>query len=188
MQDIWKSRDQIKVHQSGDMIPRLDSSSTPDAWAKTGRDLFERKKYRHAMSCFERADLTRERDIAEAFYLRENAQKPKDYVRASAAFETVANGSLADRVSYLCSAAKCLIQADRYLSAAKLYYSAEQYDDSIRCYLKKNAFDDIVHILHQGSVSGNLAEQAREKAKLHYLHNGRSEYVPTLVCIFHNNI
>ena len=56
-------------------LPQLANASTPQAWSKTGRMLFKNRQYLQAMHCYEHANLHRERDAAEAQYLRDRARK-----------------------------------------------------------------------------------------------------------------
>lgn len=166
------------MHRYGEEVPSLAQSSTRDDWKRTAYLLFERKRYHHAMSCFERAGLLHQRDIAGAYHLRENARTPGEEIMAGKAFEKVAHDSPEeeDKIRYLRVSADCFARANRFTHAARLYYTAREYDRSIECYLEVQAIDDAVRILtdHADAISARVTHETKGKARSHYLRNGQT--------------
>lgn len=180
-QDLWASKDQIKVHAPGDEIPQLAQASSTQEWAKTALEMFERGNYRQAIFCYTRAHLPHERDVSEAYYLREEAQTLLDYEKAGQAFERVAlyTPHPEEQTKYYRLGADCLARAKAFSSAAKLYYVAQEFELSLQYYRQARSYKDVIRLLreHLASIKGETANSARDEAACHYLRDLNLRYV-----------
>ncbi|KAI0079047.1 hypothetical protein K474DRAFT_723989 [Panus rudis PR-1116 ss-1] len=183
MRAVWVSKNQIQICTPGDDVPQLAMSSTVEEWAKTARTLFDNRRYMQAMHCYERAAMSREKDVAHAYYLREQARsipasRANTAPRASA-FMTAANAFInsakASRTAlesraYYRIAAECFAEAGNDRQAAEAYLSAQEYTRSAQFYRKADLFDDAVQVVetHRSDIAPADADAILEIAKLYY--------------------
>ena len=192
LQTLWTSRDQIQNCTPGTDVPRLAVSSSPKAWEKSGRTLFQNKRYLQAMHCFERAGLNREVTVSHTYYLREQARSmpthgsKRSLLLREKAFAIAANAFLSCAVSattvkekkaYLRSAADCFEKALDDFKAAQVYAEAEEFTSAAKLYRKCAKFDEAVAIVtdHRPLVELEVAENIIDVAKLFYFKSGELE-------------
>ena len=135
------------------------------------------------MHCYERANLHRERDAAEAHYLRDRARKtPVDsrstknaravaYAQAAAAFMKSGHQAIQDRRSYFRRAAECYVTAGEFAQAAQAYSIAEEYTSSASLYRKAGLFDDAVAVVksHSDLMDQHTVQLITDVSRLEYL-------------------
>ena len=153
-------------------------SSTPEEWANTGRDLFSKRRYRHAKLCFERAGQNLRRDISYAYQLRQDARP-------------IEHGSRQRELTFLCAAdifwacapklnppnhlkcflksAECYVQGDRLIRAFDAYYHAEEWTSAARYARLAGKFDRAIEIIDEGNVDKAVAESIIQVCKLVYV-------------------
>jgi tetratricopeptide (TPR) repeat protein len=157
-------------------------SSTAEEWEKSGRELFRSKRYFQAMHCFERAGMSREMAVADAYLKRENARlmpagtKAQDAARASAFVEAAACfvecAKVGGEKAYYRLAGECYARADRDLEAGSAYKAAELYDHSARHYRKGEYFDEAVSVIQNHQVDPLFKEKLIDVAKFYYINSG----------------
>ncbi|KAF8624782.1 hypothetical protein AX15_005672 [Amanita polypyramis BW_CC] len=182
MKDYWCQRKLITVHVYGEDLPRLAETSTHEQWADVGRELFKRKQYSQAHSCFQRAFLPHEGAIAHAYTLRERAAKlptsrsgttvetiRRDvYEQAAEAFiHCASEGDLV----YFRRSGECFEAAGKYLQAAHAYYRGKNFTESALLFRKVGKFDEAVAILleKEREVQPEVVNNIKNAAKLFYL-------------------
>ncbi|THG96062.1 hypothetical protein EW026_g5704 [Hermanssonia centrifuga] len=181
---LWTAQGLVQVCTTSDTLPRLAVSSTPEEWAKTARDLFDHRRYLQAARCYERALLNRERDIAHAFYLREQARGTSStgriantvritaFVAAANAFSAsaVAAAKRSEKIAYHRNAAECFVEAADDVRAAEAFLHAELFTRAAQHYRKAGMFDNAVEVIqsHRTSIQDDDAENIIAVAKMHY--------------------
>jgi tetratricopeptide (TPR) repeat protein len=179
-QEFWSSKDLVQYCSPGD-VPHLAVSSTPDEWAQQGRSLFKNKRYLQAKHCFERALLHREMDVAEAYYLREQARATLAGVRNSAtraaAFKVAADAFVgcgasakSERRFYYHNAAECYARSGDDQKAAEFYEMAAELTLATQHYRKAGLFDDAVRIIETSpdNVDKPVADTILDVARLQW--------------------
>ncbi|CAL1697343.1 unnamed protein product [Somion occarium] len=196
MRELWLHKDQIQMRKPGDVLPQLATSSTAEEWAKTARALFDNRRYTQAIHCYERAGMYRERNIAQAYHLRERARavslldstRPSAFTTAARAFAhaAVASGTRPETRAYYRIAAECFSEAGDYRRAAQSYFSAEEFTRSAQCYRKANMFDKAVEVIksHRDKIKQDDAEAILSIAKLYYFREHRLEKATQLFANF----
>jgi len=192
LQALWTSRNQIQNCTPGTDVPRLAVSSSPEEWEKSGKTLFQNKRYLQAMHCFERAGLNREVAVSHTYYLREQARltsndgsKQRSLLREKA-FATAANAFLScamsattmkEKKAYLRNAADCFENALDDFKAAQAYAEAEEFTVAAKLYRKCAKFDEAVAIVtdHRQFVEQEVAENIIDVARLFYFKGGELE-------------
>ncbi|KAF4623894.1 hypothetical protein D9613_001576 [Agrocybe pediades] len=191
MRQFWTARNEIQNCTPGTDVPRLAVSSSPEEWEKSGRALFQNKRYFQAMHCFERAGLKRETDVSHAYYLREQARSmpstgtKESIVNRRAAFVTAAEAFLQRAIgsnakeakAYLRTAGDCYEHAQEDQKAAEAYARAEEYNSAAKLYRKCARFDEAVAIVldHRQDVDHDIAENIIDVARLYYFKSGELE-------------
>ncbi|KAF5345183.1 hypothetical protein D9758_009704 [Tetrapyrgos nigripes] len=183
MRHYWTKKDLIRNLTPGMNAPRLATSSTPEEWAKQGKNLFQRKKYVEAKHCFERALLPDRVAITHAYILRTKAQairtdtkadrqnRKRMFSSAAEAFRSSAKpASRKIRLELLRLSGDCYKNADELLVAAQIYRDARRFTDSVSCYRDVNHFDEAIDIVKKeaNSVDPDTAAQVIRLAKLFY--------------------
>jgi tetratricopeptide (TPR) repeat protein len=166
-------------------------ASTPEEWAKTGRVLFGKALYQQAIFCFERANLTLERDISAAYLLRQEARiafprgrttdptKSNDAYRkvgeAFAACARAATGKQQRRCYRLAGDTFVLATADKL--AGQAYLSAEEYTLSAKHLRRAEDFDGSIAVIqeHRMEMDEAVAEEIWGTAKVYYLQKNKIE-------------
>lgn len=191
VQAVWDAKDQVQNCSPGDNIPQLATTSTPEEWGQTARTLFDNRRYMQAVHSYERAGLLREKDVAYAYYLREQARaKPttsrpsntsrnEAYLATARAFFSSAKvaDSRQEKLAYYRIAAECFSEGDDYGSAAKAYLSALEYTRSAQHYRKAGMFDEAVDVIqtHRKDIPAPAAEKILDVAKIHYFTSNKLE-------------
>lgn len=160
-------------------------SSTPEEWAKTARTLFDNKRYPQAMHCYERALLPRERAVAEAYCLRDQArgtavepggddtERVLAFRRAADAFWSSAEVAVKEKTSYYRIAAECYLQYGDELQAAHAYHNAAEYTHAARLYRRVGMFDEAVAVVKSHDVDPSVAENIIDVSRLEYARGGK---------------
>lgn len=188
LKDYWLKRNLIHVRATGD-LPRLAKKSTAKEWADAGKMLFERKQYSQARSCFERASCQRERAIAHAYALREDASRlPSDKPESSTevarqdafvhAAEAFLSCSSKHDLVYFRRSGECFEAAGRYLQAAEAYYRGKNYAESILLYHRLGKFDEAIEIILEKKdkpVPQDVVDDTKKAARLFYFLRAESE-------------
>lgn len=192
LQTLWTSRNQIQNCTPGTDVPRLAVSSSPEEWEKSGKSLFQNKRYLQAMHCFERAGLKRETAVSHTYYLREQARstlnhgskqslslREKAFTIAADAFLSCAlsAATMKEKKAYLRSAGDCFENALDDLKAAHAYAEAEEFTNAAKLYRKCAKFDEAVAIVtdHRPFIELEVAENIIDVARLFYFKSGELE-------------
>lgn len=191
---LWSSKNLVQVCIPSSDVPRLAVSSSPQEWAATGVDLFQRKQYIQAMECFGRANLHREVDVCHAYSLRERARavpvsphKNGDalskaaFLAAAEAFIDCAAAAFKDgeRRGYLRIAGECYAQNDDNSKAAQAFFNAQEYTLAAQCYRKAGCFDDAIGVIqsHKEEILPEVVESIVDVVRLVYLRDTQVKYV-----------
>ena len=192
----------MKIYTPTDELPRLAESSTPEQWSTAGRMLFERKLYSAARNCFHRASLPREEAIANAYELRDEAERApfgqsgtvaevrrRDaFIRAAKAFLLCAEEY--NKPVYFCRAAECFEETKEDIIAAETYYRGGDFTKTILVYCRLRMYDEATVILQdkRECVRQDMGGSLVEGARLHYLKRiaKDSEFVVSLSKLTNN--
>ncbi|KAI0762352.1 hypothetical protein C8Q74DRAFT_1336826 [Fomes fomentarius] len=176
MRMIWSKNNQVETCTPGSDVPKLAMSSSPEEWAATARSLFNNRRYPQAMHCYERAGMTRERAVAQAYHLRERARSASPsqreaYVTAAEAFLASARDAITEKNAYYRIAAECFAHCEDHARAAKAYFDASEYDLAAQYYRKAGNFDEAVEVIrsHKSDMSPSVVENITEVSKLFFL-------------------
>lgn len=163
----------------------LASTSTAEEWAETAQSLFDHKRWSQAMRCYERASMFRERDVAHAYHLRQQAlaiARGSDSVRTTAyttaaqAFEksALASTNETEVVAYNRIAGDCYSAIGDHPKAGAAYRAAQEYAQSAQHYRKAGLFDSAVDVVsaHGDKIPEQEADSIMTVAKMHYLNKG----------------
>lgn len=191
-QTLWTSRNQIQNCTPGTDVPRLAVSSSPEEWGKSGKTLFQNKRYLQAMHCYERAGLNREATVSHTYYLREQARstpthrsklssslREKAFAVAADAFLSCAMSAttVKEKKAYLRNAADCFEKALDDFKAAHAYAQAEEFTAAAKLYRKCAKFDEAVEIVtnYRPFIELEVAENIIDVARLFYFKSGELE-------------
>ena len=167
------------------------ATSSKEDWASSGTMYFNNHKYSQAAYCFNRAGMTYEYEVANAYHLRLQARKlPRDternkksdaYSLAAEAFHKSASHIRSHKrlKLYYRISAECYQEAERFIDAAKGYEIAEEYAKSAYSFMKGGNYDKTKEILKTKSakLDSEDVEEITLKCRLHYLRRGKIEYV-----------
>ena len=165
-------------------------SSTPEEWAQTAHVLFSHRRYTQAAHSFDRAGLPREKDVACAYHLREQARmKPtiprpadissrlKAYVAAAEAFigSAKAAAHTKERLAYYRIAAECFADVESHSAAAQTFLLASEYTRAAQHYRKAGLFDEAVAVIraHREDIPAAVSDKIIHVAKIHYFTKDR---------------
>lgn len=189
LQQFWASRHQIQHCTPGTDVPRLAVSSSPEEWEKSGRSLFQNKRYLQAMHCFERAGLHREVRVAHTYYLREQARsapatgsrhiqqaRVDAYLAVGEAFLECAQVAVnsKEKQVYNRNAGDCFeIGGDDY-RAACAYVEAREVTTAAKLFRKCAKFDEAVDVVQKfrHEVQEDVARNVIDIARLFYFKGG----------------
>ncbi|KIK71556.1 hypothetical protein GYMLUDRAFT_33762 [Collybiopsis luxurians FD-317 M1] len=189
MRMYWTERDVIRDIKPGTDTPQLASSSPPEEWERQGRAFFDRRKWAQARLCFERAHEPGKMAIAEAYLLRERADRlsfdtkaarvlrSEQFVKAAEAFTKCSQSAVSKgRLQYSKLAGNCYREAREFLLAAECYRTARQFDDAVQCYRKAGKYDEAVEIVQteKDRVDPSLAADVIRVAKMFYFNQVQS--------------
>jgi tetratricopeptide (TPR) repeat protein len=142
--------------------------------------MFERKKYRQARLCFQRALRPDRATIANAYFLREEAGKVsvgRDRTQRSAAFVEAAREFMqcveiapSQASTYYCTAARCYEEAGDKRRAAKAYVQGGEYTKPTELWDSLGMFDEAIGLIekHEDEIDAGVREQAVKHGKTHY--------------------
>ena len=192
-QVFLSSQDRVRCCTLGADIPRLAASSTSAEWADTGERLFKHKKYLQAMHCFERGGMRREVDIANAHFLREQANtsggtSKKPFLDAAEAFLNCASAAMKvkEKIIFLNNAGGCFVGYGDHGRAAKAFYAGKDYTLAAQHYGTGGLFDEAVHVIqtHREDIESDVANKIYHIARIHYFQDTNTlRYIPRFISI-----
>ncbi|KAH9017016.1 P-loop containing nucleoside triphosphate hydrolase protein [Lactarius pseudohatsudake] len=194
MRIYWSSNDLFQNCTPGADVPQLAVSSSPEEWAKMARTLFSHKRYFQAMHSYERAGMLREKAIAHAYHLREQARgipvrnRSGDNKRRDAHTE-VARAFLAsareatifrERSEYYRIAAEAFLVLEDHAQAAQAFEKASKFTEAGQNYRRAGMFDATVSVIqnHGDAMDSSVASQLTDVARYYYLQRGDLKCVP----------
>jgi ATP-dependent exoDNAse (exonuclease V) beta subunit len=155
IQIYWSSENLVQNCTPDSDVPQLAVSSSSEEWAQMARSLFSHKRYFQAMHSYERAGMAREKAIAYAYHLREQARgipvrsRPGDSERRNA-FTKVSDAFLAsaeqatmfrERSEYYRIAAEAFLVLEDHARAAKAFEKASKFTEAAQHYRHAGLFD-----------------------------------------------
>jgi hypothetical protein len=140
------------------------------------------------MHSYERAGMAREKAIAYAYHLREQARgipvrsRPGDSERRNA-FTKVSDAFLAsaeqatmfrERSEYYRIAAEAFLVLEDHARAAKAFEKASKFTEAAQHYRHAGLFDETVSVIknHGDSVDSTVADKLTDVARYYYLQRG----------------
>jgi hypothetical protein len=140
------------------------------------------------MHSYERAGMPREKAIAHAYHLREQARaipvrnRPGDNERRSA-YTKVAEAFLAsaqeatifrERSEYYRIAAEAFLVLEDHARAAKEFENASRFTEAAQHYRQAGMFDETVSVIknHGDAVDPTVADKLTDVARYYYLQQG----------------
>ncbi|RPD59349.1 hypothetical protein L226DRAFT_576154 [Lentinus tigrinus ALCF2SS1-7] len=189
MRTVWNHKGQLETCTPGSDIPQLAMSSTPEEWAAMALSLFNNKRYAQAMHCYERADLSREKAVAYAYHLREQARaapvnarggalsQADAYILAAEAFLISAHDAVVEKSAYYRIAAECFAFNGDHARAAEAYQAAAEYDLAAQHYRQAGKFEQAVEVIksHRAKMDTTVVETITEVSKLYFLREQQVE-------------
>jgi tetratricopeptide (TPR) repeat protein len=170
--------------------PSLAIQSSQEEWEKTARSLFKKKRYAHAMQCFERASLQNEAAVSNAYLLREEARalpsgehhddlRTQAFTRAAEAFIKSAPSASVERSTYYRIAAECFRECVRLPDAARSYVDAGEFDIGAQLYLDSEMHSHAIRIIHrhEREMRHSIVDQILFRCRLYYFQKSELEYV-----------
>ncbi|EKM60415.1 uncharacterized protein PHACADRAFT_167779 [Phanerochaete carnosa HHB-10118-sp] len=183
-----RHKGQISTWVPGSPVPRLATTSSRAEWGTAAKSLFSNRNYMQAMYAYQRAGMTREKTIAEAYHLRAVAEQKAEtsslgdsemvsaFVQAAHAFRTAADAADSPQLrrTYYRICAECFVTAGDDVSAAKFFEGAAEYDLSAKHYRKAGSFDDAVRLTktYESEMEQTVLESIIDVSKLYYLKSG----------------
>jgi tetratricopeptide (TPR) repeat protein len=164
-------------------VPLLAVSSSPEEWEKSGRTLFQNKRYLQALHCFERAGLTREVAVSRTYYLREQARsiplvesrksqqtRIDAFLVAAEAFLECATVAINDREKrvYYRNAGDCFERAADDYQAARAYVEAHEFTTAAKLFRVCAKFDEAVDVVKRfrQDIDNDVAQNIFDIARL----------------------
>ena len=152
-------------------------TSTTEEWTAQGEALFHHKRYAQAIHCFRRAKANFEENVANAYYLRQQARKTSGreykhaHILAAQAFELCAEASRQRAADYDLRAADCYVLAGDYGAAAKAFLRAKKFTESAQNFRKAAMFDEAVEVIknNRNCIPVGVSMQIMTVSKLFYL-------------------
>ena len=140
------------------------------------------------MHSYERAEMPREKAIAYAYHLREQARgipirsRPGDHERRNA-FTKVSEAFLAsaqqatifrERSEYYRIAAEAFLVLEDHAQAAKAFENASRFTEAAQHYRHAGLFDETVSVIknHGDAVDSTVADKLTDVARYYYLQRG----------------
>ncbi|KAH8984683.1 hypothetical protein EDB92DRAFT_2117026 [Lactarius akahatsu] len=188
MRIYWSSDDLVQNCTPGTVVPQLAVSSSEEEWAKMARTLFSHKRYFQAMHSYERAKMPREKAIAHAYHLREQARgipvrnRPGDdtrwnaYSKVAGAFMASAQEAtiLRERSEYYRIAAEAYLVLEDHAKAAYAFEQASKFTEAAQNYRLAEKFDETVSVIqnHGNAMDPSVVSQLTDVARYYYLQRG----------------
>ncbi|PFH50711.1 hypothetical protein AMATHDRAFT_85569, partial [Amanita thiersii Skay4041] len=189
MKAYWFDRKLINICAIDEELPKLAETSTPEQWATTGRSLFDRKQYSQAKNCFRRALCPREEAMANAYALRNEAerlpsssekrprlQKHRAYLNAAHAFLHCTSVAV-DPTVYFRRAGECFELGEDYLEAAQAYYKGGNFTKVVLVYRKLGMLEEAISVVieNEDKVQPEIAQNIQSTGKLFHLSRVRTD-------------
>ncbi|KAI0321916.1 hypothetical protein OF83DRAFT_135754 [Amylostereum chailletii] len=183
MRTLWMAQELVHHYTPGSdaELPKLAVASTPEEWGTMARTLFDNKRYFQAMHSYERAEMPRERAVASAYYLREQARstppgprandpRKHAFIKAAEAFVASAQGATRERNEYFRVAAELFVSAGEYGRAGDAFLQGQRYNEAAKNYRKAGWFGETVSTLkkHWNQMDESVANSLREVSRLYY--------------------
>jgi tetratricopeptide (TPR) repeat protein len=140
------------------------------------------------MHSYERAGMLREKAIAYAYHIREQARgipvrnRPGDkarrnaYIEVTKAFLASAQDAIIsrERSEYYRIAAEAFVVLENYAQAAQAFEKASKFTEAAQCYRDAGMFDQTVSILqnHRHTMDSSVASQLTDVSRYYYLQRG----------------
>ena len=170
-------------------VPLLAVSSSPEEWEKSGRSLFQNKRYLQALHCFKRAGLSREVAVSNAYYLREQARlmpavesrkiqqtRITAFLVAADAFLECATAAINAREIrvYYRNAGDCFERVEDHYRAARAYVEAHEFTTAAKLFRECAKFDEAVDLVKRfrQEIDDDVAQYIFDVAKLFYFRGG----------------
>ncbi|KAH8984681.1 hypothetical protein EDB92DRAFT_1885663 [Lactarius akahatsu] len=168
MRIYWASNDLFQNCTPGADVPQLAVSSSPEEWAKMARTLFSHKRYFQAMHSYERAGMLREKAIAHAYHLREQARGIPFLASARDAI------IFRERSEYYRIAAEAFLVLEDHAQAAQAFEKASKFTEAAQNYRRAGMFDATVSVIqnHGDAMDSSVASQLTDVARYYYLQRG----------------
>jgi hypothetical protein len=157
------------------------------------KTLFSHKRYFQAMHSYERAGMPREKAIAYAYYLREQArgipvrnragdnERRNAYEKVAKAFLASAGGSATsrERNEYYRIAAETFLILEDHAQAARAFEKASKFTEAAQNYRLAGMFDQTVSVIqnHGAVMDFSVAKKLTDVAKYYYLERGDLKYI-----------
>ena len=164
------------------------ATSSKEDWASSGTMYFNNHKYSQAAYCFNRAGMTYEYEVANAYHLRlaagrltrdsKRSQRTDAYVSAAEAFHKSASDSDSHERSrmYYRISAECYQEAQRFIEAAEGYREAEEYLESVYSFMDGGEYDQVVEILRtRADELDPMVVDIKKECISHYIESGRTQ-------------
>jgi hypothetical protein len=152
------------------------------------------------MHSYERAGMPREKAIAHAYHLREQARgipirnRPGDERRS--AYTEVAEAFLAsaqeaiiprERSEYYRIAAEAFLVLEDHAQAAKAFENASKFTEAAQHYRQAGMFDETVSVIkrHGDAVDPTVADKLTDVARYYYLQQGDLKSVLSLSSLWY---
>jgi hypothetical protein len=144
------------------------------------------------MECFQKASLHREAGVANAYYLRDQAQTTpsgqvnnlrhkRAFLIAAEAFVDCASSAALDseKPFYYRSAAQCFEHSGKYHEAGRYYIIAEEFDTAAQLFCDKGIFDQATQVLKEyaDKINKKVDKGIRTACGLHYFSRQDISYV-----------
>lgn len=157
------------------------------------RTLFNHKRYFQAMHSYERAGMSREKAVAYAYHLREQARgvpvrnRPADterrnaYAKVAEAFLVSAQETAlpSERSEYYRIAAEAFLVLEDHAQAAQAFEKALKFTEAAQNYRIAGMFDETVSVIqnHGDAMDSSVAEKLTDVARYFYLERGHFKSV-----------
>lgn len=173
-------------------VPLLAVSSSPEEWEKSGRTLFQNKRYLQALHCFERAGLSREVAVSHTYYLREQARSTAAvgsrksqqtritaFLAAAEAFLECATATInaKEKRVYYRNAGDCFERAEDHHRAARAYVEAREFTTAAKLFRLCAKFDEAVDVVKRfrQEIEDDVAQTIFDVARLFYFRGGEHQ-------------
>jgi len=190
-QVFWTSRDLVMTYTAGTGGPSLAVSSSREEWEDTARSFFKKKRYSHAVQCFEKASLFSEAAVAKAYLLREEAQavpsgeydnsvlRTQAFTAAAEAFIRSAVSATLEKATYYRIAAECYKDCDKSPQAARFYVEAGEFDVAAQLYRDTAMFSHAIRVIreYECKMQRDVVDRILFACRLYYFQNLELTYV-----------
>jgi tetratricopeptide (TPR) repeat protein len=171
------------------LAPRISLSAIQ--WYATGRELFQRKLYAQAASCFEKAHRPQDRDVATAYQKQKDAEKYSNPARRREAFKAAGDAfslcgdqvGKAGRPHHM-RAMQCYVEAGEEELAVRAHAKSIDETEAAQLLARNGQFDEALDLVRPtkglSRVTPEVAKDITEQAKVAWLNEGRYKFVFTI--------